>query len=630
MKYIDINLGNLLAAPTPVLSDIIEPKLGALPFHLMSWEDFERLCARLIQHQYAGEGLQVFKYGRAGQGQKGVDIIWQAPREKKYDVAQVKRWRKIKPRDIRDWVKTFLDEQLASETRTWTLCLSIDIQEDTSLVEAWHSAKMELEAHGVVAEIWHKCWIEKLLRETPELVETFFSKQISDRFCHTLSMPSEELHFYRKGFSHQYDSHLTVENESVRMEVLLPDPRSHRTSAILSFARANLTGVSLAIDGRDLVHWLQWAGHCHDPVKGPYTLPLGDPGRFLLTTQKFQLSLDRKELDDLDWCLSQAWTHYLDAIQRLEGDWRCLRFGQLKDSSQHVHRLYSVSRFLWRLIMDYAREHDYANGESEEHIFDASGNGVLKVFSPRATATLDAGYHLILYVYVEGGICSSHEPSMVIGWCQHHLSGLSSPWGPRGLWDAELTHDWLSAKLIPRVIRWYRSKCRKELSWISHPVRKFTGNFPVFDPDEHLVSYARLCVQQITEIETSEALSNCLHSMQSHFSIYGAPANIETSLVQAVLRSVQHLAYRLPEQYGDYIRGNLQLGPQPLVEGLEALMSGLNERWSNSTLLEMALRSLICCCETIADVSDDLKWIKHTQEPVWARMRENLLCEMFS
>lgn len=630
MKYADISLGNLLSAPTPVASDIIEPKLGALPLQLLSWEDFERLCARLIQHQYEGGGLQVFKYGRSGQDQKGIDIIWQAPREKKYDVAQVKRWRKIKAGDIREWVKTFLESELASETSTWILCLSIDIQEDTNLIKAWHSALMELKAHGVEAEIWHKGWIEKLLRKTPELVETFFSKQISDRFCHTLSMPNEELQSYRKGFSQQYDSHLTIENESVRIQVLLPNRRSHRVSAILSFSRVNLAGVSLAIDGKDLVHWLQWAGHCHDPVKGPYTLPLGDPGRFLLTTQKFQLSLDSKEFDDLDWCLGEAWTHYLDAIQGLEANWRCLRFGRLRDSSQHVHRLCSVTPSLWRLIMDYAREHDYAKGESEEHIFDASGNGVLKVFSPRATAFMDAGYHLILYVYHEGGICGSHEPSMIIGWAPHHLRELSSSWGPRGMWDAEHAHNWLSAKLMPRVMRWYHGKCRKELSWISDPVKKFTGNFPIFDPGEHLVSYARLCVQQITEIDTLEALNNCLHSMQSHFSIYGAPTNIETSLVQTVLRCVQHLAYRLPEQHHDYIRGNLQLGPQSLVEGLATLLAGLTERWSNSTLLEMALRSLICCCETIANVSDDLKWLTQMQEPVWARMREDLLCEMFS
>lgn len=630
MKFTDINPGNLLASPTPVISDILEPKLEGLPFHLMHWEDFERLCARLIQHQYSEGGLQVFKYGRAGQDQKGIDIIWQAPRESKYKVAQVKRWRKVKPADIRTWVKTFLEAKLASESRTWILCLSIDIQEDTQLLEAWHLAKKELEAHGLSAEIWHKGWIEQLLRQNPELVETFFSKQISDRFCHTLRMPIEEQQFYRKGLSEHYDSHLTIENESVRMEVLLPSPRSHIASAIFSFARSNLAGVSLAIAGKDLVHWLQWAGHCHDPIKGPFTLPLGDSSRFLLTTQKFQLSLDRKELEDLNWCLIQVWTHYLETIQRLEANWRCLRFKRLNDSSQPVHTIYSVSRFLWRLIMIYAREHDYATGETEEHIFDASGNSVLKVFSPRVTDSLDSGYHLILYVYQEGGMCSSHESSILIGWSANHLRELSSSWGPRGLWSAEFTHDWLSITLIPRVMRWYRGKCRAELSWLSHPLKKVTGNFPIFDPDEHLFSYSRLCVSQVSEIDTSETLSNCLHSMQSHFCIYAAPANIETHLVQAVLRCVQHLAYRLPEECHGYIRGNLQLGPNPLVEELDALIIGIAECCSSSSMLEMALRSLICCCETIADTRSDLKWIKQMLEPVWERMREDLLCEIFS
>lgn len=486
----------------------------------------------------------------------------------------------------------------------------------------------KLRVHGISAEIWHKGWIESLLRNVPALVEVFFSRQIRERFCHTLSMPDKEPQHFRDKVAHVHDSRLTLENQSVRMEVQLPTSVSQSVSAILSFARTNLAGVSLAIDGKDLVQWLQWAGHPHHPEKGPYTLALDAPDRFLLTTQKFQLSLSSVELKNLDWCLQQAWTHYLNKVEGLEANWRCIRFAQMTGSSGRPHKLYSVSRELWRLIMQYVREHDYGKGESEDHVFDASGNGVLKVFSHKPKASLDAGYHLILYTYQEGGICSANGTSLILGWRPDHLCDEALPWGPRGLWDAELTHDWLGTTLLPKVLHWFREKRRSELSLIKNPVQKLTGNLPAIDPDEHLLSYARFSVQHIMEAGSPEALSTCLHTMQLHFNMYCSPATIEKDLVLPVLRCVKHLAYRLPEEHHAYIRGNLQLATAPLVEGLEALMGRLTDH-SCSTSLDMALRSLICCSETITNISDDLKWIKAKLEPVWARMREDLLCEMF-
>ncbi|WP_253278628.1 hypothetical protein [Pseudomonas thivervalensis] len=629
MKYTDIDLGNLLADPTPVTADTIEPKLGALPWNLMHWEDFQKLCARLIQRQYLESGIQVFQYGKSGQAQDGIDIIWKTRKASKYSVAEVKHWDTVKPSNIKTWVKAFLDGGLATDSHVWILCLSVDIEDDHKLVNAWHLAQSELESRDIEALIWHRGFIEELLRRSPELVERFFSKEIRDRFCYTLSMPNEEPKLFRQTYLSQSDSRLTAENISVRMEFILPNRTSHRASAILSFARSNLEGVSLAIDGKDLVRWLQWAGHPHDPLKGPFTLPLSDSGRFLLTTPKFQLSLDSTEFEQLDWCLRHAWSHYLTATQALENNWRCLRFKRLSDSSQPVLALLSLPRPLWRLIMDYAREHDYAKDESDQHIFDAS-NSVLKVFSPTTTASLDAGYHLISYAYDEGGPTGRYEPNVIIGWNPNSLSELSSSWGPRGQWDAEFTHDWLNTKLLPNVTRWYQRKIQQDRSWLTHPVEKLIGNFPVFDPGEHVFSNTRFSVQQVTEAATAEQLIGCLHSMQLHFSCHNTAAELENFLLNAVLRCVQHLAYRVHQRHHNYIRGNLQLGQQPLVEGISELIAGRNECSTTSTMLEMALRSLICCCETTDGISDDLKWIKQMLEPVWARMREDLLCEMFS
>ncbi len=629
MNFADVNLENLLAPPSPITAEFINPKLGELPWDQMHWEDFQKLCTRLIQLQYLKNGVQVFQYGKAGQAQDGIDIIWKTPEEKKLSTAEVKHWKKIKPSNITRWTNKFLEGELASKSRLWILCLTFNIEDDHELIKTWLTEQEKLATHNIEALLWHRVAIENLLRESPELVEQFFSKEIRDRFCYTLSMPDDEPENFRKCFLYQSESHLEIENENVRMEVLLPNDKSPKTSAIISFARPNLAGVSLAIDGKDLVRWLQWAGHPHDPLKGPYSMPLMDPERFLLTTKKFQLSLDSNEFKNLDWCLHQAWTHYLAAIQSLESKWQCLRFKRFGDTSQLTCKLYSISRPLWRLIMEYVKEHDYAKGSSDEHIFEAS-NEVLKIFSPVAKASLDEGFHLISYIYSEGGITSLYEPNVIVGWSPYPLNEFSGSWSPREYWDAEFTHDWFHEKLLPNVVRWYHKKTQKQLSWLKNPVKKYTGQFSVFDPAEHSFSRIRLHFQQITEVGTQDELAKALHLMQSHFISHYTVANFETELLKEVLECIKLLAHRLASHHHNYIRGNLQLGQQALVEAIAELIRKTHDHSIHSTNLEMALRSLICCCENIDDINDDIKWIKQRLEPVWTRMREDLLCEMFS
>ncbi|HGM5578580.1 TPA: restriction endonuclease [Pseudomonas putida] len=629
MKYTDIDLGNLLADPKPINADSIEPRLGTLPWEQMHWEDFEKLCARLIQRQHLSSGTQVFQYGTSGQRQAGIDIIWKATGADKFSVAEVKHWETVRPANIQTWLKAFLAGEHATNSRLWVLCLSTALRGNSKLVMAWDAAKATLEAHGIQALVWDRCIIEEHLRSTPQLVECFFSKALRDRFCYTLSMPTEAPHLFRRTHTYHADSRLTVENESVRIEFILPSRHSPHTSAILSFARSNLEGVSLALDGKDLVRWLQWAGHPHDPLAGPFTLPLSDPDRFLLTTSKFQLSLDRSEFKQLDWCLQQAWTHYLCAVQALENDWRCLRFKSQGEAGHRVHALISLPRSLWCLLMDYASEHDYAKGDSDEHIFEAA-NSALKVFSPTTTAALDSGFHLISYAYDEGGPTGRHAPHVRICWSPDNLRHSSSQWGPRGQWDAEFTHDWLISTLLPNVQNWYRHQAQQNLSWLAHPLEKITGTVPVVVLEDHVHSLARLGVRQIAEVTTLEELTSCLHAMQSHFSCMLTGAGLEQELLDGVLRGVQHLAYRLPEQHHNYLRGNLQLKQRPLIESLDELIATPHPRPITANELEMALRSLICCCETAEGADKDLKWLKQVLEPVWARMREDLLCEMFS
>lgn len=183
MKYTDIDLGNLLADPRLVTTDNFEPKLGELPWRQMHWEDFQKLCARLIQRQHLGSGTQVFQYGKTGQEQDGIDIIWKTTGESKYSVAEVKHWETVKPSNIQKWLKAFLKGERATDSRIWILCLSVDVEHNNKLLMAWDAAKTELESHDIQALVWDRGVIEELLRGSPELVERFFLKKFATAFA---------------------------------------------------------------------------------------------------------------------------------------------------------------------------------------------------------------------------------------------------------------------------------------------------------------------------------------------------------------------------------------------------------------------------------------------------------------
>lgn len=620
---------DLLTAPTPFDGDVLDPQIEHLPLHQLRWENFQKLCAQLIQHHYE-HTTQTFEYGRTGQAQEGIDVTWRLPLARKRHVAQVKRWKKIGAADIEKWVSEFCDGTLVDGTEMYLLCLSNDLL-DTQLIEAWAKAQRVLETRGVRSEIWHKEHIEQLLRHAPDLVRTFFSAAIMERFCHTPSMPEPQPHTYRSQFTEAGDTYLTLENTSVRFELCVPTLNNLKPSAILTFGRVDLNGIILGLYGEELVSWLQWAGHYRKGDKVPFAHPsYTQPRQFVFSARQVRLLLEADELEELIWVLKQAWEVYRNAIEALDRNWQILRFNRLEPDANSAYGLYRLSRQLWRLVIQYVRAHSYENGDSPEHIFDNPGNGVLKVFVPRQTAELDPGYHLITYVYQEGGLTAGlYEENLTLGWSPARINGGTVHWSPRKQWDAEFTHDWFANVLIPRVLRWYERKEFQRLSWLNQARQKLAGSVPQYELENHFHSMARLECRSLEEARTPEQTIACLRQMQSHFYIDNREALIEPEWVAAVLTCIVELAHTLPECHHSYVKNNLGLRDSPLIEGLEQLLAHPAEL-SKTLCLDRALSSVIICCETSASLTDaNYRWLRHHLGPLWQRMREDLLCDKF-
>ena len=94
-------LKNLLE-PEPVRDQVplpVRTRVQTLPLHELSWENFERLCARLVASGH--DIVDCHRYGVRGDAQGGVDIMAYRERsgggQREFLCYQCKRWQRMTP-----------------------------------------------------------------------------------------------------------------------------------------------------------------------------------------------------------------------------------------------------------------------------------------------------------------------------------------------------------------------------------------------------------------------------------------------------------------------------------------------------------------------------------------------------
>ena len=110
--------------------------------------------------------------------------------------------------------------------------------------------------------------------------------------------------------------------------------------------------------------------------------------------------------------------------------------------------------------------------------------------------------------------------------------------------------------------------------------------------------------------------------------MYNRPAPIGLELVRSVLVVVQRLCGILKVVDDHYIRNKLSLGSGPIAEEVATLLDDSSRIAATPGWLDYALRALLGCIEVAPDLPESQQsFVRETLAPVWARMREDLLCE---
>ena len=167
------------------INSSIEPpvvtKLQELPFDKLAWEDFEKLCLRLVQSEADIEGYCQL-YGEKGDGQAGIDLYARKHLEEKYTIYQCKRVKDFGAAKIVSAVNKFLEGDWVDKTKTFVLCTS------ESLVlkkraDAVVQQRERLLQKQIELIIWDRPQLSSKLKELPELVSDFFGDAWTEAFC---------------------------------------------------------------------------------------------------------------------------------------------------------------------------------------------------------------------------------------------------------------------------------------------------------------------------------------------------------------------------------------------------------------------------------------------------------------
>ncbi len=192
----------LLVPPTAAgISPPIETRCQVLPVEDLSWEDFERLCLRLLERDAdivhmsgvdpPAEATQVVvrPYGLHGQAQDGIDVYarirlvpGQAPPDRPYVSLQARRIKSTAPAALSGAVDDFLRGKWSPVSQRFVYATSASAV-STALTNEIEKLALRLAGESIEFVVWDRVEISTRLKESPELVDDFFGRAWVKSFC---------------------------------------------------------------------------------------------------------------------------------------------------------------------------------------------------------------------------------------------------------------------------------------------------------------------------------------------------------------------------------------------------------------------------------------------------------------
>lgn len=167
--------------PSGIPTPPTQTRLQLLPFEALHWQDFEKLCYRIVKLESSVEYCKT--YGSQGSTQSGIDIFARTNSSSKYKVYQCKNEADFGPAKIESAVKEFLDGEWVNKSEEFVLCTQESLSSTTARADMLEAQAKVLKAKGVKFLSWDNQELSTKLKLYPELVDDFFGRSWVKAFC---------------------------------------------------------------------------------------------------------------------------------------------------------------------------------------------------------------------------------------------------------------------------------------------------------------------------------------------------------------------------------------------------------------------------------------------------------------
>ena len=172
------SLSYLLTPSNSKINPPINTKKSDLPIEDLGWEDFEKLCLKLVEIDNSIDDCEI--YGIKGQKQNGIDIFAKQDNGK-YSSAQCKKYKSLSVANFTKAVNLFKKETWYLKSDEFIFCTTFKMNK-TQLQDKFNLLKTELKKDGVKLVKWDKIQICKILKSHPQIVYDFFGRQWVELF----------------------------------------------------------------------------------------------------------------------------------------------------------------------------------------------------------------------------------------------------------------------------------------------------------------------------------------------------------------------------------------------------------------------------------------------------------------
>ena len=168
----------------------IRPKLEKLPFKRLTWKRFQGLGLLISKKDRSLTDQKI--YGIEGQSQEGIDIRATIKDTSRLWVCQAKRYKKLEPQELEDFVEEFLNGSLVSKTSTYVFATSVDLS-DKKLIERIDSIREELDKRNIKFITWGSIEINDILKNQYDIVLNFFGDVWANDFCINIPKKKDDI-----------------------------------------------------------------------------------------------------------------------------------------------------------------------------------------------------------------------------------------------------------------------------------------------------------------------------------------------------------------------------------------------------------------------------------------------------